>query len=291
MRPYTKRYNPPMTMIGGALYKVLQSKNKDFPEGSQVMSMIGWVDVGILDPMAKSSAPGSEGTVMTRPAPSIGTLSPSLLLGALGMPGNTAYFGFLEICQPKAGETVVVNGAAGAVGSLVGQIAKIKGCHVIGFAGSDEKCQTLLNKYGFDKAYNYKKTSVQDALKDGAPNGVDCFFDNVGGEDAAVIINSMNEFGRVSCCGAISVYNESEKALPKISTTSQTIVFRQLTVQGFIVSRWKSRYPEAIKQMAQWIQEGKIKYDETIIEGFEKMPEAFIGLLTGTNLGKMIVKA
>ena len=161
MRPYTKRYNPPMTMIGGALYKVLQSKNKDFPEGSQVMSMIGWVDVGILDPMAKSSAPGSEGTVMTRPAPSIGTLSPSLLLGALGMPGATAYFGLLEICQPKAGETVVVNGAAGAVGSLVGQIAKIKGCHVIGFAGSDEKCDLLIKDFGFDKAYNYKKVSFR----------------------------------------------------------------------------------------------------------------------------------
>ena len=160
MRPYTKRYKPPMTMIGGALFKVLQSKNPEYPEGSQLMSMIGWVDVGILDPNMKSNAPGSEGTVMTRPAQSIGTLSPSLLLGALGMPGATAYFGLLEICDPKPGETVVVNGAAGAVGSLVGQIAKIKGCHVIGFAGSDDKCDLLIKEFGFDKAYNYKKVSL-----------------------------------------------------------------------------------------------------------------------------------
>merc|ERR1719384_1100001 len=207
MRPYTKRYNPPM-------------------------SMIGWVDVGILDPMAKSSAPGSEGTVMTRPAPSIGTLSPSLLLGALGMPGATAYFGLLEICQPKAGETVVVNGAAGAVGSLVGQIAKIKGCHVIGFAGSDEKCDILIKKYGFDKAYNYKKTSVEDALKDGTPNGVDCFFDNVGGEDAVTVIKHMNKFGRISLCGAISTYNDGVP--PKLSATNGDFIGNELKMEGFI---------------------------------------------------------
>ena len=160
------------------------------------------------------------------------------------MPGNTAYFGFLEICNPKAGETVVVNGAAGAVGSLVGQIAKIKGCRVIGFAGTDKKCDTLISKYGFDKAYNYnkvkgyltkvenidnylhvlKQVSVNEALDDGAPNGVDCFFDNVGGEDSAIIINRLNEFGRVSCCGAISNYNNAE--LPRVPTTSESIVFK-----------------------------------------------------------------
>jgi len=292
MRVYTKRMNPPYTMIGQNVAKIIESKDPEYPKDSIVLTKSGWVKTGIVQTSGSLGGFGIKANQLVDKVPDLPSgLSQSLLLGVCGMPGCTAYFGFLEICQPKSGETVVVNGAAGAVGSLVGQIAKIKGCHVIGFAGSDEKCQTLLNKYGFDKAYNYKKTSVQDALKDGAPNGVDCFFDNVGGEDAAVIINSMNEFGRVSCCGAISVYNESEKALPKISTTSQTIVFRQLTVQGFIVSRWKSRYPEAIKQMAQWIQEGKIKYDETIIDGFEKMPEAFIGLLTGSNLGKMIVKA
>merc|ERR1719445_2703567 len=289
MRPYTKRYNPPMTMIGGALYKVLQSKNKDFPEGSQIMSMIGWVDVGILDPMAKSSAPGSEGTVMTHPAPSIGTLSPSLLLGALGMPGNTAYFGLLELCQPKAGETVVVNGAAGAVGSLVGQIAKIKGCKVIGFAGSDKKCEWLTKDLGFDKAYNYKTTDVDKVLKEGAPNGVDCFFDNVGGLDATKVINNhMNTFGRISGCGAISGYNATEPVL--VPSTQGAMVFKQLRYEGFIVRRWLPRWFEGIQQMAQWIAEGKIKAEETVVEGFEKMPEAFNGLFTGANVGKMVVK-
>merc|ERR1712029_648699 len=289
MRPYTKRYNPPMTMIGGALYKVLQSKNEDFPEGSQVMSMIGWVDVGILDPMAKSSAPGSEGTVMTRPAPSIGTLSPSLLLGALGMPGATAYFGLLEICQPKAGETVVVNGAAGAVGSLVGQIAKIKGCHVIGFASSDEKCDLLIKDFGFDKAYNYKKTKVEDALKDGALNGVDCFFDNVGGDDASTVINHMRPFGRIAVCGAIATYNDKER--PRVPMTSHSFVFNQLKMEGFLVTRWLDRWEEGIKQMATWVMQGKIQTEETVMEGFEKMPDALIGLFTGSNKGKMVVKA
>ena len=158
MRPYVARYNPPITMIGQALFKVLESKNQAYPEGSQILSNCGWIDVGILDPTAKFSGPGSS-DLMSFPAPAIGNLSSSLLLGACGMPGNTAYFGFLELCKPQSGETVVVNGAAGAVGSLVGQIAKIKGCRVIGFAGTDEKCELLVKKFGFDKAYNYKKVS------------------------------------------------------------------------------------------------------------------------------------
>merc|ERR1719245_345441 len=288
MRPYTKRYNPPMTMIGGALYKVLQSKNKDFPEGSQIMSMIGWVDVGILDPMAKSSAPGSEGTVMTRPAPSIGTLSPSLLLGALGMPGATAYFGLLEICQPKAGETVVVNGAAGAVGSLVGQIAKIKGCKVIGYAGTDAKVEWLKKDLGFDHAFNYKKVPIQESLKIGAPKGVDCFFENVGNADSSAIIGAMNNFGRISCCGCISTYNEKEA--PKVPAITLAMISKQLKMEGFLVNRWQDRWMEGVLQMAQWIREGKIKPQETIMEGFENIPDAMAGLFTGANTGKMIVK-
>ena len=160
MRPYTARLNPPFTMIGEALFKVLESKNQKFPKGSQLLCNCGWVDVGILDPNDKFSAPGQNSKLTPHPAPSIGNLSSSLLLGACGMTGNTAYFGLLELCKPKAGETVVVNGAAGAVGSLVGQIAKIKGCRVIGFAGTDEKCELLVKKFGFDKAYNYKKVPL-----------------------------------------------------------------------------------------------------------------------------------
>merc|ERR1711976_179243 len=289
MRPYTARYNPPITMIGEALFKVLESKNEKFLKGSQLLSNCGWVDVGILDPSVKVSSPDRSAEVTSiRPAPSIGNLSPSLLLGACGMTGNTAYFGLLEPCKPKAGETVVVNGAAGAVGSMVGQIAKIKGCRVIGFAGTDKKCETVINKYRFDKAYNYNKVSVSEALDDGAPNGVDCFFDNVGGDDASIVINHMNPFGRIAVCGAIATYNDKTK--PRVPMTSHTFVFNQLKMEGFLVTRWLDRWEEGIKQMATWVMEGKIQTEETVVEGFERMPDALIGLFTGSNKGKMVVK-
>merc|ERR1719150_3648405 len=290
MRVYTKRMNPPYTMIGQNVAKIIESKDPEYPKDSIVLTKSGWVKTGIVQTSGSLGGFGIKANQLVDKVPDLPSgLSQSLLLGVCGMPGNTAYFGFLEICQPKSGETVVVNGAAGAVGSLVGQIAKIKGCHVIGFAGSDEKCQTLLNKYGFDKAYNYKKISVADALKDGAPKGVDCFFDNVGGEDAATVINNMNDFGRISLCGAISLYNESTP--PKITATNGAFISKNLKQEGFMVPRFASKWQEGILQMADWIKEGKIKYDETIVDGFEKMPEAFIGLFTGSNIGKMIVKA
>merc|ERR1719340_239310 len=290
MRPYTSRMKPPFTMIGSSVAEVEESKHPNFPVGTTIVIMAGWVERGIVDPdkMNKDSPGGTLGVVM--PAPDLpGGLSKSLLIGSCGMPGNTAYFGLLELCQPKSGETVVVNGAAGAVGSLVGQIAKIKGCQVIGFAGTDDKCQTLLKKYGFDKAYNYKKISALDALKDGAPNGVDCFFDNVGGEDAVTVIKHMNKYGRISLCGAISTYNDGEP--PKLTATNGVFIGNELKMEGFMVTRWASRWLEGIQQMGAWIKDGKIKVDETIVDGFGKMPDAFIGLFQGSNLGKMVVKA
>merc|ERR1712156_887929 len=290
MRVYTKRMNPVYTMIGQNVAKIIESKDPEYPKDSIVLTKSGWVKTGIVQTSGSLGGFGIKANQLVDKVQDLPSgLSQSLLLGVCGMPGCTAYFGFLEICQPKSGETVVVNGAAGAVGSLVGQIAKIKGCHVIGFAGSDDKCQTLLKKYGFDKAYNYKKTKVEDALKDGAPNGVDCFFDNVGGIDATKVINNhMNTFGRISGCGAISAYNDKEPLT--IPSIQGSMVFKQLRYEGFIVSRWLSRWMEGIAQMAQWMREGKIKTEETIVEGFEKMPEAFIGLFTGANLGKMVVK-
>ena len=170
---------PPFTMIGSSVAEVEESKHPNFPVGTTIVIMAGWVERGIVDPdkMNKDSPGGTLGGVM--PAPDLpGGLSKSLLIGSCGMPGNTAYFGLLEICKPKAGETVVVSGAAGAVGSLVGQIAKIKGCNVVGFAGSDEKCNWL-KSIGFDHAFNYKKTNVTESLAKAAPKGVDCYFDNV----------------------------------------------------------------------------------------------------------------
>merc|ERR1711963_271748 len=287
MRVYTRQLQPPCDMtIGQIVAKVVESKHKDFPENCIVLANVGWVKTGIFNVDALNTA--QPGSLMRAPEMPPGA-SLSYLLGACGVPGIAAYFGLLEICQPNDGETVIVNGAAGAVGGLVGQIAKIKGCRVLGFAGTDEKCDLLITKYGFDKAYNYRKVSVKEALADGAPNGVDCFFDNIGGEDSAIIINSLNEYGRVSCCGAISNYNNVEEA--KVPTTSENIVFKQLRIEGFTVIRWQARWMEAIQQLAQWIGEGKIKVEETIIEGYEKMPDAFIGLFKGSNVGKMIVKA
>lgn len=203
------------------------------------------------------------------------------------MPGNTVYFGFLELLNPKQGETVVVTGGAGAVGSLVGQTAKLRGCRVIGFAGSDEKCKWLENDLKFDKAINYKSKNPYKQLKDAAPNGIDCFFDNVGGEISSIIFSQMNDYGRISVCGAISSYNSD---IPKVPAVQTMFVFKQLKMEGFLVWRYTDRWMEGITEMAKLFQEGKIKYQETVTDGFENMPQAFIDMLRGKNFGKAVVK-
>jgi prostaglandin reductase 1 len=203
------------------------------------------------------------------------------------MPGNTAYFGFLEICQPKEGETVVVSTAAGAVGSLVGQIAKIKGCRVVGITGSDEKCKWLTNDLGFDAAINYKTADLKKELKAAAPKGIDCYFDNVGGEISQNVIEQMNLSGRISVCGAITGYNGQEV---QVNAPQKNFVFKQLKMEGFIVHRWANRWMEGVNQMLQWIKDGKIKFQETVTEGFENMPQAFMEMLNGKNTGKAVVK-
>merc|ERR1712241_537130 len=283
MRPYTRRFPQsafPITMIGQSVQKVIESKDKEFPKGCNIMCNIGWVKTGIINPKQLNA----KQSMTCMKAPELPGVSLSLLLGACGMPGNTAYFGFLELCQPKSGETVVVTGAAGAVGSLVGQIAKIKGCRVIGFAGSDSKCEWLTKELGFDKAYNYKTTDIDVVLKEGAPNGVDCFFDNVGGIDATKVINNhMNRFGRISGCGAISGYNKPTTEL--LPSFQGAMIFKDLKYEGFTIMRWHKQFTEAIQQMAQWIKEGKLKAKETVLVGFEKMPEALKGLFTGENVG------
>lgn len=218
--------------------------------------------------------------------PNFGELSHSLGLGVAGMPGNTAYFGFLEICKPKEGEILVVTSAAGAVGQLVGQIGKIKGMTVIGIAGSEEKC-TKLRSLGFDFAINYKSQNVAEELKKAAPTGVDCYFDNVGGEQAAIVISQMRDYGRVSVCGALSGYNNET---PEVPILQPAFVFRQLLMEGFMVFRWLPQWEEGINQMLQYVREGKIKVDETVSEGFESMPKTFIDMLNGTNTGKVVIK-
>ncbi|TRY73330.1 hypothetical protein TCAL_06038 [Tigriopus californicus] len=290
--PYQRNYTlrmpipPPFTMPGSVVGQVKDSRNLDFPVGTRVVVYDGWREAGIINP----TTAGNHGTGldMVRKAPDIGNLPLSLLLGACGMPGNTAYFGVTEICRPQKGETVLVTGAAGAVGSLVGQISKVKGCKVIGFAGSDDKVAWLKDNLAFDEAFNYKKTTMETSLSKGVPQGVDCFFDNVGGEDASSVIAAMNVCGRVACCGAIASYNVKEPL--KTTAIQYFLIRKRLKMEGFQAAQFKDRWDEGVLQMAKWIQEGKLKPQETVVDGFENTPNAFMGLFSGDNLGKMVVK-
>lgn len=263
-------------MIGGAVGQVIESRSEAFQPGDYASGMWGWREYGVqaaenLHKLDPSQAPVS------------------FSLGVLGMPGMTAYFGFLELCQPKPGETVVVSGAAGAVGSVVGQIAKIKQCRVVGIAGADDKIAYLKNELGFDAAFNYKTTTEYGAkLKELCPNGIDCYFDNVGGAITDAVFPLLNTFARVSICGQISQYNlKRPEPGPRLLPY---ILVKQARVEGFIVTRFMGRFREGIGQMATWLREGKLKYQEHIVEGFENTPKAFIGMLGGENTGKMLVK-
>lgn len=199
-----------------------------------------------------------------------------------------AYFGLLKICKPQEGETVVISGAAGAVGCLVGQIAKIKCCLVIGFAGSDDKCKALKDEYQFDHAFNYKTENIVECLKGAAPNGVDCYFDNVGGQLSSLIISRMKHFGRIAVCGNISQYNSIEE--PKVSSFLNHMIVKELKMEGFLLYRWADEYMNGINHILCWLEEGKLKYDETITKGFENLPKAFIGMFRGNNFGKTVVE-
>merc|ERR1719341_751820 len=278
------------TFVGGQVAKVIESKNSKYPIGSYVVSYSGWASHTHLKKDELNDASGFG----TAPILDVGDLPKSLALGILGMPGNTAYFGFLELCVPKEGDTVVVNGAAGAVGSAVVQIAKIKGCRVIGFAGSAAKV-AWVKGLGADYVFNYKTDSIDESLKAAAPNGINCYFDNVGGKFTAEVLPHMAQFGRISICGAISTYNDESKGIGKVTMDSPysegAILWKQLRVEGFIVSRWGARWNEGLNKMLQWVKEGKLKYKETVTQGFENMPTAFIGLFSGDNTGKAIVNA
>uniref|UniRef100_A0A182K2Y6 Prostaglandin reductase 1 n=1 Tax=Anopheles christyi TaxID=43041 RepID=A0A182K2Y6_9DIPT len=279
MRPYMLAYPEGSLMIGGQIARVTRSENDHFPVGASVFGQFGWRTHTVCDP---------DRLEKDKPyvLPDFGTLPKSLGLGILGMPGNTAYFGLQELCQPKPGETVVVSGAAGAVGSVVGQIAKIKGCRAIGIAGSEEKC-AWLRKIGFDGAINYKRNDVYGELKQAAPKGVDCYFDNVGGSVTETVLKQMNVYGRIAVCGAISNYNS---AVGKVTDPQRQFVFKQLRMEGFLVWRWNDRWLEGIEGNLRWIREGRLVYEETITEGFERTPDAFIDMLRGGNTGKAVVK-
>lgn len=276
VRTYADPVNVGDVMQGGTVGQVVDSKAAGFAAGDFVTGFWGWQEFAAVDPKT-----------LTKLDPKLAPVSTAL--GVLGMPGMTAYFGFLEICQPKPGETVLVSGAAGAVGSLVGQIAKIKGCRAVGIAGTDDKVAWMTKELGFDAAFNYKSTSDYSAkLKELCPNGIDCYFDNVGGAITDAVFPLMNVYGRMSICGQISQYNlEKPEPGPRILAY---VLVKQLKVEGFIVFRWQNRYQEGIVQMAKWLGEGKLKHREEIVDGFENTVKAFIGMLKGDNTGKMLVK-
>ncbi|HXG66078.1 MAG TPA: NADP-dependent oxidoreductase [Blastocatellia bacterium] len=260
----------------GAVGQVMRSNHPDFREGDYVEGFFGWQEYAV-----------SNGKGVRKLDPNLAPISTAL--GVLGMPGMTAYFGLLDICHPQPGETVVVSGAAGAVGMLVGQIAKIKGCYVVGIAGTDEKVNYLINELGFDAAYNYKTVTNHVAkLRELCPKGIDVYFDNVGGEITDAVFMLINTRARISLCGQISQYNvEKPEMGPRLLFA---LVVKQAKAEGFLVFQFADRYPEGIAQMAQWIKEGKLKYAEDIAEGIENTPRAFIGMLKGQNLGKQLVK-
>ncbi|WP_306416941.1 NADP-dependent oxidoreductase [Fulvivirga maritima] len=211
-------------------------------------------------------------------------------LGVLGMPGLTAYFGLMDIGQPKEGETVVVSGAAGAVGLVVGQIAKIHGCKVVGIAGSDEKIEMLKSEFGYDEGINYKTAgNMQEAVKKACPDGVDIYYDNVGGEVSDGVIMNLNFHARIPLCGQIALYNSKET--PTGPRIQPMLLTRSVLMKGFIVGNYQDKFPEGMRKLGQWVREGQVKFTETIIEGFDQLPEAFLGLFTGKNQGKMIVQA
>jgi len=264
-------------MVGGTVGKVVQSRNPKFRVGDIVTGYWGWQEFAVSD---------GEGVRTLDPA----LAPPSTALGVLGMPGMTAYFGFLEICQPKPGETVVVSGAAGAVGSLVGQIARIKGCRAVGIAGSDSKVAWLREELGFDAAFNYRTSKDYTAkLRELCPQGIDCYFDNVGGDITDAIFPILNTRARISVCGQISQYNLGPNPEPGVRPFP-FLLTKQARAEGFIIMQFADRFPEGIAQMARWLKEGKLRYRETIIEGFENAPRALIGVLQGENTGKMLVR-
>ncbi|XP_049804088.1 prostaglandin reductase 1-like [Schistocerca nitens] len=282
-RAYTHMHKVGSTMIGSQVARIVESRSPEYPVGRHVVASLGWRDKTVM-----TMAPTDDDILPPVLVPDYGDLPLSLALGVLGMPGATAYFGLLDICHPKPGEVVVVSGAAGAVGSIVGQIARIKGCKVIGIAGSDLKVKWLKEELGFDHAFNYKTVNVEKALKEAAPDGVDVYFDNVGGVQSRAVIANMRQRGRISVCGCISTYNSTKVAM--VPDVQIHVLGKELKMEGFIVTRWLGQWDKAFKEMAQWIKEGKLKYRETVTEGFENMPDAFIGMLRGENLGKAVVK-
>ena len=267
-------------MIGGTVGEVVESRHPGFAAGDKVVGMGGWQLYSVVD----AGQPGVLRKVDTTHVPL------SAYLGAVGMPGVTAWVGLTQIIAPKAGETVAVSAASGAVGSAVGQLAKARGCRVVGFAGGKDKCAYAVDELGFDACIDYKAhpdlKSLSAALKEAAPDGVDGYFENVGGMILDAVMLRINAFGRIAFCGMISGYNGE----PIPMAHPQLILTQRLKLQGFIVSEHMQHWPEALKELGTLVATGKLKYRESVAQGLASAPEAFIGLLKGRNFGKQLVK-
>ena len=262
-------------MAGGGIAEVVASKSPDLAPGDIVFGDTGWQDYAAIPAKHLTKLPKLE--PMTH------------LLSVYGIAGLTAYFGLLEIGKPKVGETVVVSAAAGSVGSIVGQIAKIKGCHAVGIAGGKDKCHWLTSELGFDAAVDYKDGAVFKALRAAAPKGIDVYFDNVGGDILEACLPQMNNYGRIACCGAISQYDgvpaaHGPRGVPGL------IVVKRLIMQGFIVMDFMKERDRALADLQSWVAGGKLKVQEDVIKGLENTPKALIGLLAGENRGKRMVR-
>jgi NADPH-dependent curcumin reductase CurA len=274
-RSYVAPFAVGQVIQSGLIGKVVESRAPEFKQGDLVSGVLGWR----LYNLAKAA---ELRTVDPRVAPV------TTALGVLGMPGLTAYFGLLDIGRPKEGETVVVSGAAGAVGTTVCQLAKLQGSRAVGIAGSAEKNQYLMKELGVDAAINYKDAGMKEALKEACPNGVDVYFDSVGGEVSDAVMPLLNHGARIVICGQIALYNLDK---PDVGPRPQTqLLINSALMKGFIITEYAARFAEGVTQLAQWLAAGKLKYAETIVEGFENTPSAFIGLFSGENLGKQIVK-
>jgi NADPH-dependent curcumin reductase CurA len=265
-------------MEGGTVCEVIASNNPGFATGDIVLARAGWQTHAL-----------SDGKGLTKIDPKLGPVSTAV--GVLGMPGMTAYVGLLEIGKPQGGETVVVAAASGAVGSAVGQIAKIKGARAVGIAGGKDKCEYVKRELGFDDCLDHRDPDLAAKLKEACPNGIDVYFENVGGAVFEAVFPLLNPFARIPVCGLIAQYNATEAHVPKwASSLMRTVLTKRLTIRGFIVSDFAAHQEDFLRDMSQWVREGKVKYREFVTEGVDSAPGAFMGLLKGANFGKQLVR-
>ena len=274
-KSYTPGVEIGAVMTGETVGIVVESRADGFSVGDYVVSRSGWQEY---------SAQHASAFRKLNPA-----LAPvSTALGVMGMPGLTAYFGTLDVINPKAGDTFVVSAASGAVGAVVGQIAKLSGCRVIGTAGSSEKIRYIVDELGFDAGVNYKQENVSARLSELCPDGVDGYFDNVGGETTDAVLDNLATGARIAICGQISQYNDDATAMGPRNLRS--LLVAQARMQGFLVFEFAQRHPMALERLTKWVMDDTIKYREDVVEGFEEMPRALIGMMHGANFGKLLVK-